>query len=171
MQRAKVRTLSINPQQGPGVFPISEGAAFGEPQSGALVMSIERNAVIYGRIWRRKPVHSVSSRLVPCECLSHQQCVVTSSFCAPIMTLLPISFTLSSSNMPSTILILSSTTFSVSCTPSTLSLTWFPTPCIAFRASAAAIRASSTVTFSSLCSASSISFFPKSFFRKFSGDE
>jgi hypothetical protein len=81
MQRAKERTLSVNPQQGPDFFPISEGAVFGEPQCGAVVMIITRNVVIYGRIWRRKPFHTGLSRLIPCKCLSRysQRCVVTSS--------------------------------------------------------------------------------------------
>ena len=77
--------------------------------------------------------------------------------------LAPVSLTLSSTptpccscNMPSIDLILSCITFSVS--------RRLPTPCIAFRDSAVAIRASSIVAASSLSRASSISLLPTSFF-------
>jgi hypothetical protein len=69
MQGPKGRTLSVNPQQGTGIFPISEYAAFGEPHCGASVMSIARKVVIYGRIRRTKPFQEVLFRPVPCRWL------------------------------------------------------------------------------------------------------
>lgn len=41
-------TLSVDPQQGSGRFPIVERRALGEPHPGAFVKSTARNVVIYG---------------------------------------------------------------------------------------------------------------------------
>ena len=65
MVETKERTLSVDPQQRPGLFPISEGAAFGEPHCGAPVTRIARNAVIYGGIWGRKPFHRLYFAIDP----------------------------------------------------------------------------------------------------------
>lgn len=87
------------------------------------------------------------------------------SYCAPFMTM-PCNMFPTPCIIPS---ILYSKAFTASCMPCTSLSTLSPTPCIAFRASAAAIRASSTVTFSSFCSASSMSFLPANFFTNVSG--
>ena len=49
----------MNPQRRPRSFPIPEGAALGEPQRRAFVVSIARNIKIYRRIGRAKPVCSL----------------------------------------------------------------------------------------------------------------
>jgi hypothetical protein len=66
-QSVRERTFSVDPQQRPGLFPIPEGIAFSQPLCCASMMSIACNAVIYGRIWRRKPLHRALSQLVPCK--------------------------------------------------------------------------------------------------------
>ncbi len=40
-------TLSVDPQQGTGCFPVFKGATLGEPYRGAFMMSIARGVVIY----------------------------------------------------------------------------------------------------------------------------
>ena len=52
-------TLSVDPQQRSGRFPILERGALGEPYPGAFVMSTARNVVIYGCIWRSEPFREV----------------------------------------------------------------------------------------------------------------
>jgi hypothetical protein len=40
-------TLSVDPQQGTGFFPVFKDAALSEPYRGAFIMSIARNVVVY----------------------------------------------------------------------------------------------------------------------------
>ena len=66
MVKVKIkRTLSVYPQEGLGGFPFIEYIALKKPLSGTAVTSFERNVMINGWIWGRKPSKKAISEQVP----------------------------------------------------------------------------------------------------------
>jgi hypothetical protein len=60
-------TFSVEPQQRPRCFPISEDTAFDEPQRSTFVVSIACDVVIYRWIRGRKPLSKALSYAIPYE--------------------------------------------------------------------------------------------------------
>jgi hypothetical protein len=56
-------TLSVDPQEGTGLFPILEDVALSEPHGGAFVTGVIRRIEVYEWIWRRKPVCKVFAQI------------------------------------------------------------------------------------------------------------
>ena len=67
MQRAGERTFPVDPQQRTGLFPILEGSTLREPHTGAFMMSITSNIVIYVWVRRLEPICEVLPELIPCR--------------------------------------------------------------------------------------------------------
>ena len=63
----------MDPQERTLCVPFLESVGLGEPFRGSTVMCPAGNVVIFGRVWRRKPISNFLLQMVPWETIQRQR--------------------------------------------------------------------------------------------------